>query len=229
MEKQVQEMLWSLQDKGYKDFHSKLIPNIAPETIIGIRMPQLRKLAKQLHKDAGFDKKGFMEKLPHEYYEENNLHGLLLEEEKDFELLLLELEQFLPYIDNWATCDLLALKIFRKHPQRVLVKIQEWMSSDKPYIKRFGMETLMRYYLDEYFRPEYLQWVAAIRSKEYYVNMMIAWFFATALAKQYEATLPIILERRLDVWCHNKTIQKAVESFRITEEQKTYLRSLRIK
>lgn len=225
----LKERLFVLQDETYKQFHSKLMPTVDPKTIIGIRTPLMRKLAKELKKDTEFDETAFMHRLPHDYYEENNLHGFLLEMEKDYDVLIEQLDAFLPYVDNWATCDLMSPKIFQNHPDGFLEKIKEWMGSDQTYTIRFGIEMLMRYYLDEAFKPEFLLWVAKIRSKEYYVNMMIAWFFATALAKRYDQTLPILLEERLDSRTHNKTIQKAVESYRITDEQKEYLRTLRKK
>lgn len=224
----VKERLFALSDDDYKQFQAKLMPTIAPDTIIGVRTPMMRKLAKELKKDPSFDEKLYMELLPHDYYEENNLHGFLLELEKDYDQLLMELDAFLPYVDNWATCDLMSPKIVKKHPEEFLLKIKEWMGSDKTYTIRFGIEMLMSFYLDGTFKPEYLDWVAVIRSEEYYVNMMIAWFMATALAKQYEATLPVLLDQKLAVWTHNKTIQKAVESYRITEEQKQYLKTLKI-
>ena len=171
----------------------------------------------------------FLKVLPHQYYEENNLHGLLIEQIRDYDKCLKELERFLPYIDNWATCDLLALHMMKKHRDIFIREIYRWMESDKPYIIRFGISMLMRYYLDEGFKSEYPEKVAAIRSEEYYVNMMRAWYFATALAKQYEKILPFLEEQRMDIWTHNKTIQKSIESYRITQEQKNHLRTLRIK
>ena len=173
--------------------------------------------------------KEYLQILPHQYYEENNLHGLLIEQIKDYDTCLEELERFLPYIDNWATCDLLALHMMKKHRDIFIREIYRWMESDKPYIIRFGIGMLMRHYLDEGFKPEYPEKVVAIRSEEYYVNMMRAWYFATALAKQYDKILPFIEKQKLDVWTHNKTIQKAIESYRITPEQKEYLRGLKIK
>ncbi len=171
----------------------------------------------------------FLKVLPHQYYEENNLHGLLIEQIRDYDKCLKELERFLPHIDNWATCDLLALHMMKKHRDIFIREIYRWMESDKPYIIRFGISMLMRHYLDEGFKPEYPEKVATIRSEEYYVNMMRAWYFATALAKQYEKILPFLEEQRMDIWTHNKTIQKSIESYRITQEQKDHLRTLRIK
>ena len=171
----------------------------------------------------------FLKVLPHQYYEENNLHGLLIEQVRDYDKCLEELERFLPFIDNWATCDLLALHMMKKHRDIFIREVFRWIESDQPYTIRFGISMLMRHYLDEEFKTEYPEKVATIRSEEYYVNMMRAWYFATALAKQYENVLPFLEKRQMDVWTHNKTIQKAIESYRITSEQKEYLRTLRIK
>lgn len=223
--KEIQELLFSLQDTKYRDFHSKLMPTIDYETIIGVRTPDLRKQVKTLVKREDIGE--FMEALPHDYYEENNLHAFLIEQMKDYDECLEHLERFLPYVDNWATCDAMTPKVFKKHKEELLEKIQGWLVSDHTYTIRFGIEMLMKFYLDEDFDEKYLDWVAAVRSEEYYVNMMIAWYFATALAKQYDASLPYIKENRLADWTHNKTIQKAVESYRITSEQKTYLKTLK--
>lgn len=226
--KQVQRELFSMQDEQYREFHSKLIPNIDPEKIIGVRTPALRKYAKQFAKTSGAEE--FLLQLPHDYYEENNLHGFLLEQIKDYETCVEEWNRFLPYVDNWATCDMPSPKVFKKHLRELLAEIRRWMDSGETYTVRFGIGMLMRFYLeDETFSPEYLEWVAAVRSEEYYVNMMVSWYFATALAKQWDASIPYIEERRLGQWCHNKSIQKAVESYRITPEQKAYLRGLRRK
>ena len=220
----IQTELFAMQDKAYRDFQVKLIPNIDPESIIGVRTPELRKFAKKLAKnDKMMD---FLAELPHRYFDENQLHAFLLSEMKDYTQVLTELERFLPYIDNWATCDQLSPKVFGKHPE-LIVEIQKWMASDKPYTIRFGIGMLMRWYLDDNFRPEYLEWVAGVQSGEYYVNMMRAWYFATALAKQYETAVCMIADKRLDVWTHNKTIQKARESFRVSGEQKAYQKSLK--
>lgn len=224
---ELQKKLFAMQDLSYRDFHSKLMPTIDQARIIGIRTPELRKFAKEFAKREECE--SFLRDLPHTYYEENNLHGFLLEMEKDYGRLLDKLDAFLPYVDNWATCDMIRPKILKKHLKEFLPKVQEWLNSDKVYTIRYGIGMLLSFYLDEEFKPEYLEWVAQIRSDEYYVNMMIAWYFATALAKQYETTLPYIVEKRLDVWTHNKAIQKAIESYRVTEEQKAYLRTLKIK
>lgn len=225
--KELQNQLFAMRDLQYRDFQAKLMPTIDKTTIIGIRTPQLRKFAKEFAKSDNSEQ--FLSDLPHHYYEENNLHGFLLEMEKDYDKLIQQVDYFLPYVDNWATCDLMRPKVFKKHLPELLLKIKEWIASDTIYTIRFGIEMLMVYYLGEEFKPEFLEWVAEIHSKEYYVNMMIAWYFATALAKQYKETLPYIEEKRLDVWTHNKTIQKAIESYRITDEQKEYLRKWRIK
>ena len=224
----IEKKLLELQDLQYREFHAKLMPNVDPDRIIGVRTPQLRKLAKEI---AGENySNDFLEELPHRYYEENNLHAALINlKYKEVKGLIEQVERFLPYVDNWATCDLLSMKLFKKYPQPVLEKVKQWMASKHTYTVRFGIGTLMRYYLEEQFKPEYLQWVAAVDSEEYYVKMMVAWYFATALAKQYGATLPYLEKGLLPTWNHNKAIQKAVESYRITPEQKQYLRTLKRK
>lgn len=223
----VQAELFEMQDLTYRDFHAKLMPTIDKETVIGVRTPMLRAYAKKFGKTA--DAVTFLEVLPHKYYEENNLHGLLIEQIKDYPACIAAIERFLPYVDNWATCDMIALRTMKKHLDVFIQEVYRWMASDHPYIVRFGIGMLMRYYLNEQFKPEYPEKVAKIKSDEYYVNMMRAWYFATALAKQYDQILPYLEEKKLDTWTHNKTIQKAVESYRITPEQKRYLRTLRIK
>lgn len=223
----VQKRLFEMQDAEYRDFHAKLVPTMEKTKFIGIRTPMLRKFAKKFGKTE--ESEIFLQVLPHQYYEENNLHGLLIEQIRDYDKCLEELERFLPFIDNWATCDLLALHMMKKHRDIFIREVFRWIESDQPYTIRFGIGMLMRHYLDEEFKTEYPEKVAAIRSEEYYVNMMRAWYFATALAKQYENVLPFLEKRQMDVWTHNKTIQKAIESYRITSEQKEYLRTLRIK
>ena len=223
----VQTRLFELQDLKYRDFHAKLMPTVNKEKIIGVRTPALRVFAKKYGKTD--EAKEYLQILPHQYYEENNLHGLLIEQIKDYDTCLEELERFLPYIDNWATCDMLAVKVVKKHQDTFIDEIYRWMESDYTYTIRFGVNMLMRYYLEDAFQMEYPEKVAQIRSEEYYVNMMRAWYFATALAKQYDKILPFIEKQKLDVWTHNKTIQKAIESYRITPEQKEYLRGLKIK
>lgn len=223
----VQTRLFELQDLKYRDFHAKLMPTVNKEKIIGVRTPALRVFAKKYGKTD--EAKEYLQILPHQYYEENNLHGLLIEQIKDYDICLEELERFLPYIDNWATCDMLAVKVVKKHLDKFIDEVYRWMESDHAYTIRFGISMLMRYYLEDAFQMEYPEKVAQIRSEEYYVNMMCAWYFATALAKQYDKILPFIEKQKLDVWTHNKTIQKAIESYRITPEQKEYLRGLKIK
>lgn len=223
----IQQRLFDLQDLEYRAFHSKLMPTVDPAKIIGVRTPALRKLAKEIAKTS--EAKPFLQTLPHEYYEENNLHAFLVEGMKDYDECIAAVNAFLPYVDNWATCDMMSPKCFKKHLAELLDSIKIWIASDWTYTIRFGIGMLMKFYLDDEFDPAYPEMVAAVRSEEYYVNMMIAWYFATALAKQYDAILPFIEERRLDVWTHNKAIQKAVESYRITKEQKEYLKSLKIR
>ena len=227
MTRDVQKRLFEMRDTGYRDFHARLILTVEKEKIIGIRTPILRKFAKEFGKTE--ESELFLKVLPHQYYEENNLHGLLIEQIRDYDKCLEELERFLPFIDNWATCDLLALHMMKKHRDIFIREVFRWIESDQPYTIRFGISMLMRHYLDEEFKTEYPEKVAAIRSEEYYVNMMRAWYFSTALAKQYENVLPFLEKRQMDVWTHTKTIQKAIESYRITSEQKEYLRTLRIK
>lgn len=223
----IQTALFALRDPAYQAFQSKLIPTIDPQTVIGVRMPALRKLAREI---AGTPvAEGFLQEPPHRYYEENNLHGLLISAIPDYDGAVAALETFLPYVDNWATCDLIRPKVFGKHLPELREQIRIWLASDHPYTIRFGMEMLMTFFLDGQFQPEYLDWVAGVESKEYYVNMMAAWYFATALAKQYDAVLPYIQQRRLEPWTHNKTIQKAMESERIPDGQKAYLRGLKVK
>ena len=222
----AQELLFQFQDKGYRDFQSKLIPTIPAETIIGVRIPTIRKLAKEYGKDP--ESVEFLKQLPHTYYDENILHALLVAEIKDYEVCVKEVERFLPYVDNWAVCDIFSPRVFRKNRDRLIDKIKEWAASEHPYTCRFGMEMLMTHFLDEDFRVEYLEIPAAVHSEEYYVNMMIAWFYATALAKQWDVAVGYIEKKCLDPWTHNKTIQKARESYRITREQKEYLKTLKV-
>ena len=227
MDKKLINRLFEIQDLKYRDFSHSLMPTVDKEKVIGVRTPALRKLAKELSKDER--SKNFMSSLPHVYYEENNLHAFLIEQIKDFDTAISEIDRFLPYVDNWATCDCMSPKAFKKDLDRLLTKIDQWLSSSHTYTVRYGICTLMRYYLDSRFTPDLLKKVAEIRSDEYYVKMMIAWYFATALAKQYDATLPYIYEKKLDKWTHNKAIQKAIESYRVTDEHKAYLKTLKIK
>ena len=230
MKNMIRKELFKLQDVKYGEFQKKLIPTVDPEKIIGIRTPDLRKLAKRLYKECDADVlKTFLGDLPHEYFDENQLHAFLISGEKDFDKCIEEVEAFLPYIDNWATCDQLSPKVFKKNKDRLLLHVREWLKSDRTYTIRFAIGMLMEHFLNEDFDPEYPEMVAKIRSGEYYVNMMIAWYFATALAKQYDTAIRYIEEQKLDVWTHNKAIQKARESYRITPEQKVYLKTLKIK
>ena len=229
MQKTIQQQLFELQDLKYRDFHAKLVPGMNVNDIIGVRTPELRKFAKQLAKDERVG--DFLAVLPHRYLDEMNLHGFIISELKDYDECLEEIERFLPYVNNWATCDLLSPKAFKQKKNRVrlIEDIKRWMASNEPFIIRFGIEMLMSFYLDEDFKPEYLKWVSDIRHEHYYVKMMVAWYFATALAKQWESTLPYIVESTLEKWTHNKAIQKAVDSYRITPEQKELLKSYRVK
>lgn len=228
-EKTITDGLFALKDENYRRFHAKLIPDIPINNIIGVRTPVLRKYAKEVAKlpEANI----FLESLPHSYYEENNLHGALLSllYPKDIIAFMEQLERFLPYVDNWATCDMLSPKIFKKHLPYVYERVQKWLQSDAVYTIRFGIVTLLGFYLDDAFEPEMLQLVANVRSEEYYVNMAVAWYFSMALVKQYDATLPYIQNRVLEPWTHNKSIQKAIESRRIPQETKAYLRGLKIR
>lgn len=221
----IQKKLFQLQDVGYGDFHSKLMPNIAREKIIGIRVPVLRRFVKEL---SEAEKEDFLQQLPHTYYEENNFHGLIIMESKDYGSCIGELERFLPYIDNWATCDMLRPKILRKHLSELLEKIYQWLASEDTYTVRLAIGFLMSFYLDDgAYQREYLTKVAEVSSQEYYVRMMVAWYFATALAKQYQDALPYMQKGRLEEWTRRKAIQKALESRRVSAEHKEYLRSLR--
>jgi len=226
-EEEIQRRLLELQDLKYKEFSSKLIPTVNPDAIIGVRAPDLRKFAKDYSKTP--EALEFLKILPHTYFEENNLHGFLIETIKDYDAAVTAVDMFLPYIDNWATCDLMSPKVFKKHLPELYEKIRVWLKSDKTYTVRFGIGMLMSFYLDEHFKSEMLDLIAGVRSEEYYINMMIAWYFATVLAKQYDAALPYIQNQRLDKWTHNKAIQKAIESYRISDESKSYLRTLKIK
>ena len=224
---EIRTELFRLQDVKYRDFQSKLIPTVDPERFIGVRTPELRKLAKQMGRRK--DINDFLSELPHTWFDENQIHAFIISDIKDYASCMDEVNRFLPYIDNWATCDQMSPKVFRKRRQELPDAIWRWIASGRIYTVRFGVGMLMEHFLDEDFVPEYMEKVAEIRSNEYYINMMIAWYFATALAKQYDAALPFLKEHRLDTWTHNKTIQKAVESNRIFPEQKDYLRGLKEK
>ncbi|WP_035790411.1 DNA alkylation repair protein [Butyrivibrio sp. FC2001] len=224
---EIREELFKLQDEKYRDFQVKLIPGKDTDTMIGVRTPDLRKYAKTLGKNDKIE--DFLNNLPHKYFDEDQLHAFIISEMKDYGKCMEETEKFLPYVDNWATCDQMSPKIFKKHKTELLEAITEWIKSDKTYTIRFSIGMLMQHFMDEDFDVAYPEMVAGVRSEEYYVNMMIAWYFATALAKQYETILPFIEGKKLDTWTHNKAIQKSVESYRITPEQKDYLRSLKIR
>lgn len=223
----IQDKLFALQDSAYRDFTAKLNPAISPDIIIGVRMPALKALAKELTGTP--EAAAFLAALPHRYFEENNLHAFLINNIRGFDTALERIEAFLPYVDNWATCDTLSPKAFAKNPERALPAVERWLGSDHTYTVRYGVKCLMNYFLNDLFRTEYADMVAAVTSGEYYINMMRAWYFATALAKQYEAIVPYIEQRCLDPWTHNKAIRKAVESYRVTNEHKAYLRTLRRK
>lgn len=222
----IVKQLFLLQDKKYAAMQVKIIPTVEADRIIGVRTPELRALAKELYKGANAG--SFLTCLPHRYFDEDQLHAFIVSQEKEFDKCVSEVEAFLPFIDNWATCDQLSPKAFKKEPEKLLPYIRAWLKSDKTYTVRFAVGMLMQHFLDKNFRLEYADRVAELRSEEYYVNMMIAWYFATALAKQYDAILPYLKEKRLDAWTHNKAIQKSVESYRITSEQKAYLKTLKV-
>lgn len=223
---EIQQRLFALQDAGYRDFHAALMPTVDKALVIGVRMPALRALAKELKgTELAAD---FMAALPHKYYEENNLHAALIGHIRDFDACIAAVERFLPYVDNWATCDMMNPRALAKDKAALLERIRLWLQSGHTYTVRFGMEMLMNHFLEEDFREEYLALVASVQSEEYYVRMMQAWYFATALAKQYEAAVTYLEQRRLGAWVHNKTIQKARESFRVSQEQKEYLKSLKV-
>ena len=224
---ELQRSLFELQDLKYRDFQSKLLPKTEKEKIIGVRTPILRKFAKEFAQTK--EAQNFLQELPHQYYEENNLHLMIVTQICDYEKCLKEVIQFLPYIDNWATCDLPLPKCFEKHKAELIVDVKKWIASNDTYTIRYGIGVLLRLYLDEEFKDEYPKLVSAVISDEYYVNMMIAWYFATALAKQQKYAIKFIEDKTLDDWTHNKAIQKAIESRRITEEEKAYLRSLKVK
>ena len=216
-----------MQDNDYSSMQAKIIPTVAADRIIGVRTPALRSFAKDLYKDH--DIESFLSCVPHQYFDEDQLHAFVISLEKDFDKCIAEVDAFLPFIDNWATCDQLAPKVFKKEPKKLLPYIQTWIKSDKTYTVRFAIGMLMQHFLDANFDAKFMDMVAAVRSEEYYVNMMIAWYFATALAKQYESALPYLEEKRLTDWVHNKTIQKSVESYRISDAQKAYLKTLKVR
>lgn len=223
----IQEMLFQEKDEAYRDFQSKLMPTVRKEAVIGIKTPALRRMAAQLFGTPKAD--AFLSELPHTYYEENNLHAFLLERLTDFDEAIKQTRRFLPFVDNWATCDSFLPKAFRKQPQKLLPDLWQWLQSGQCYEVRYAIGLFMKLFLTEHFRPEYMEAVALVQSDEYYVRMMQAWYFATALDKQYEAARSYLTEKRLSLWVHNKAIQKALESRRVSEETKCYLKSLRRK
>lgn len=225
--KEITDKLFALRDEKYAAFQAKLLPGIASGSIIGVRTPALRALAKEMLKDGTAAQ--FIKELPHGYFEENQLHAFIISGIKDFDTCVNGLERFLPFVDNWATCDQMSPKVFRRETGRLLPLAYKWIDSPLPFTVRFGTGMLMEHFLGDNFEPEFARKVAEIRSDEYYVNMMSAWYFATALAKQYDAVIPFIEKKQLPVWVHNKAIQKARESYRITPEQKEYLKALKIK
>ncbi|MBO7361778.1 MAG: DNA alkylation repair protein [Lachnospiraceae bacterium] len=225
--KEIREKLLAMQDKEYRDFQAKLIPTVDPKRIIGTRTPQLRDLAKELLK--AYDCSLFLDDLPHKYFDEDQLHAFILSGMKDYDECMGRLEIFLPYVDNWATCDQMSPKVFKKHKEELLKKVKVWIASDDTYTVRFGIGMLMEHFLDDDFDKAYPKMVAGVKSEEYYVNMMVAWYFATALAKQYDAVIPYIEKKKLSAANHNKAIQKSIESNRVTPEHKEYLRSLKVK
>lgn len=222
---QLQEKLFNLQDIEYKAFHSKLMPTVNPDAVIGIRTPVLRKFSDEFYKTN--EANAFLKNLPHKYYEENNLHAFLLEKITDYNTLIKELNIFLPFVDNWATCDMMKPKIFKKHKPLLIKDIEKWLKSKNTYEVRYGIVCLMTYFIESDFKKEYLNWIVDIKSDEYYINMARAWFFATALTKQYNSTVKIIENKMLDKWTHNKAIQKACESYQVADEQKENLRKLK--
>ncbi len=224
---EIMSRLKENEDPEYHKLQLRTIPTAESRSVIGVRTPILRKMAKEFAKREDIGE--FLDALPHAFFDENQLHAFIISEMKDYDACMGRLEAFLPYVDNWATCDQMSPKVFKKHRKELLERIGKWIRSDRTYTIRFGVGMLMEHFLTEDFDPAYPEMVASLRSDEYYVNMMIAWYFATALAKQYDAVLPFIEEHRLDVWTHNKAIQKSVESYRITDEQKAYLRTLKIK
>lgn len=221
----VYEELCKYKDDKYRDFQSNLVPNISKDTILGVRTPDMRKIAKDMFGTEEANK--FLKKLPHKYYEENLVHFFMIAMIKDFDECIKETERFLPYIDCWPVCDQSSPKAFKKKHDELLPLIKKWIDSDHVYTSRFGMRMLMNEFLGDDFKPEYLKWVASKKGEDYYLKMMIAWYFATALAKQYDATIPYFEKHVLDDWCHKKAIQKAIESFRVSDEHKEYLKTLR--
>ena len=223
---EIRTELFRLRDEKYRDFQGALIPTVERERIIGVKTPTLRRMAKELSRRSDIEE--FLLVLPHKYFDENQLHAFLISLIKDYETCLKEVDRFLPYINNWGTCDQLSPKVFVKHKDELIISIKKWIKSNHTYTIRFAIGMLLALYLDDSFKEEYMELVSKVKSEEYYINMMIAWYFATALAKQYQIAIKYIEEKKLSPWVHNKTIQKAIESYRISEEQKTYLRTLKL-
>ena len=226
-EKYVRQKLFEMQDENYRDFHAKLMPTVDKKTIIGVRSPQLKKFAKEFYKSGDYE--SFLKVLPHEYYEENNVHAALIGFEKDYDKAIKLLDEFLPFVNNWATCDMMKITVFKKHLPELYAKIPDWLNSESAYSVRFGIKMLMDFFLGENFTVECAERVCAVGCDEYYIGMMVAWYFATALAKNYDEVIPYIENNRLEKQAHNKAIQKSIESYRITDEQKKYLRTLKRK
>lgn len=224
---ELQKRLFEFQDLTYRDFHSKLMPTVSKDKIIGVRVPLLRKMAKELNNSDA--KNDFLASLPHKYYEEDNLHAFLVEQIKDFDECISALDNFLLFVDNWATCDMMTPKILRENPDKLFLKINEWVSSSHIYMVRFGIVMLMKFFMDERLDEKHLKLLLTINSDEYYINMAIAWYLATALSSRWEMVIPYIEKQTFNNWVHNKAIQKAIESYRITPEQKEYLKTLKIK
>ena len=227
MRQEIQRRLFGLQDLKYRDFQSTIVPNISKEKFIGVRCPKLRAYAKELTKSNQTEE--FLNDLPHKYYDENLLHAFLIYLIKDFDVCLREIDKFLPYVDNWAVCDAIVPKCLSKKPEVLIKYVDKWLSSNKEYTIRCAIGMLLTYFLKENFKDEYLYKVTSVKREEYYIKMMQAWYFATALIDHYELTVTVLQDNLLDKWTHNKTIQKAIESYRITEEKKEFLRSLRRK
>ena len=225
--KEIREALLNEKDVKYKDFQGSLIPGVDAEYFIGVRTPRLRAMAKEYAKNKDIQK--FLDDLPHKYFDENQLHAFIISGMKDYDKCVEELEKFLPYVDNWATCDQMSPGIFKKHKKEILPLIDKWMKSGETYSIRFGIKMLMEHFLDDDFDIKYAKKVSKVKSEEYYVKMMVAWYMATALAKQYDAVLPIMEDKKMEAWTHNKAIQKAVESYRVSDEHKNYLKTLKIK
>ena len=221
----VYEKLIACGDERYREFQSKLVPNVPKETILGVRTPDMRRIAKEIRGTE--EAEAFLKELPHKYYEENLVHFFLIAMIKDFDQCVQAVETFLPYVDCWPVCDQSTPKAFSKNHKKLLPLIQKWIGSEHVYTVRFGIRMLMNEFLGEDFRPEYLAWVAGVQGEDYYIRMMVAWYFATALAKQYDASVVYIEQHKLEPWTHRKAIQKAIESFRVTEEHKEYLKTLR--